>query len=236
MLQLTLLLSVAVDCDAVEYVDFTVQIDSDTTDSFTVEIHPDWAPLGTERFLELTQTNYWEEVRFFRVVDGFVAQFGIHGDPDVSSEWRDKTLQDEPVLKSNTRGTLTYAMGGPNSRTTQVFINLKDNTFLDGMGFSPVGKVVSDEDMAVVEMLYAGYGDGPPDGNGPSQSLIQSQGNSYLEQDFPLLSYVKSARLVDNRTMGEEEVIPETNSGGPQKITFVVLFLAFLIPFWGSIL
>ena len=186
------------DDNNIHYVTFNVQLDANTTDSFTVEVHNDWAPLGAARFLELVDTTtpapFFAQVRFFRVLTNFVAQFGISGDPAVSAAWRDKNLPDDPVVASNTRGSLTFAMGGVDTRTTQIFVNLQDNKRLDGMGFAPFAKVVSG--MQVVDKLYAGYGEGAPDGNGPDQSRIQEEGNAYLEQDFPLLSYILSAERV----------------------------------------
>src|SRR5690606_32108513 len=130
------------------------------------------------------------DVAFFRVIDGFMAQGGIHGDPDVAARWRDKNIADDPVRQSNTRGMVSFAMAGPNTRTTQFFINLVDNTRLDGMGFSPFGKV---RDMAPVQRLYSGYGEGAPSGAGPEQARIQREGNSYLEASFPELDYIRSA-------------------------------------------
>jgi peptidyl-prolyl cis-trans isomerase A (cyclophilin A) len=191
------------------YVKFTVQLDADTIDSFIVEVHNDWAPLGAARFLELVDTTtntttnttsspqpFFAQVRFFRVLSDFVSQFGISGDPAVNAYWQNKTLPDDPVVSSNVRGTVTFATGGPNTRTTQIFINSNDdNTQLDDMGFAPFAKVVL-SGMQVVDKLYAGYGEGVPMGNGPDQSRIQNEGNAYLEQDFPLLSYILSAERI----------------------------------------
>ncbi len=124
-----------------------------------------------------------------------MAQFGIHGSPEVSAVWANAMIQDDPVTQSNKRGMVTFAMRGPNSRTTQIFINYADkNAQLDGMGFSPFGQVT--EGMEVVDALYNGYGDGPPRGRGPNQGLIQQQGNEYLKTGFKELDYVKTARIV----------------------------------------
>lgn len=161
---------------------------------FLVEVARGWAPRGADRFYNLVRHGFYDGVRFFRVLEGFVVQFGISGDPDVSRAWKGATLPDDPVRRSNTRGTLSFATSGPNSRTTQLFINLGDNSQLDEMGFSPVGEVV--EGMDVVESLYAGYGEGAPRGDGPAQDRIESEGNEYLRSEFPELDYVERARIV----------------------------------------
>jgi len=161
---------------------------------FVVEVHRDWAPNGADRFYNLVKNGFYDNTRFFRVVPGFMVQFGINGDPSVAAAWRDANIKDDPVKQSNTRGTITFATAGPNTRTTQVFINYDDgNAALDSQGFSPFGKVVSG--MEVVDSLYGGYGDGPPRGAGPDQGLIQQQGNAYLEKAFPKLDYVKKATI-----------------------------------------
>lgn len=165
-----------------------------TAGPFTVEVHRAWAPRGAERFYELVRSGYYDGDRFFRVLPGFVAQFGISGDTAASARWRGRPIPDDPVRKSNTRGTLTFAAAGPDTRTTQVFVNLADNERLDGMGFAPFGQVV--EGMATVDSLYSGYGEGPPQGKGPDQSLIQRRGNRYLEDSFPKLDAIDSARVV----------------------------------------
>ena len=159
-----------------------------------IEVHRDWAPLGAERFYNLVRSGYFDGVRFFRVIPGFMAQFGIHGDPQVSAAWRDATIPDDPVRQHNTRGTVSFATAGPGTRTTQLFINYADNNRLDGMGFSPFGQVV--EGMMVVDRLHGGYGEGAPSGRGPDQSTIQALGNAYLEREFPQLDYVKRAVVV----------------------------------------
>ena len=162
---------------------------------FTIEIQREWAPLGADRFYNLVKNGFFDDARFFRVLDGFVAQFGINGDPSVSSKWREARIDDDPVTQSNKRGTLTFATSGKNSRTTQMFINFKNNTNLDGMGFSPIGKVT--EGMEIVDSLYGGYGEGAPRGRGPAQHRIQAEGNEYLKKDFPRLDYVKTATIVE---------------------------------------
>lgn len=161
---------------------------------FVIEVHRDWSPNGADRFYNLVSNGYYDDVRFFRVIDGFMAQFGIHGDSAVASAWREQRIDDDEVLQSNARGFISYAMGGPNTRTTQVFINFVDNSRLDGMGFSPFGQVA--EGMEVVDALYSGYGEGAPGGDGPMQGLIQYRGNAYLNDDFPELDYVVRATIV----------------------------------------
>ncbi len=163
-----------------------------TCGDFEVEIHPDWAPKGAERFLDLVQQGFFSGVRFFRVVTKprpFVVQFGISGDPDVAAQWRNDILKDDPVLQSNRPGTLTFATSGPNSRTTQLFINLGDNSFLDSQGFSPIGKIVSGMDS--VQAINDEYGERP------DQGQIQRQGNAYLEAEFPRMDYIKQAVLLE---------------------------------------
>jgi peptidyl-prolyl cis-trans isomerase A (cyclophilin A) len=161
---------------------------------FVVEVHRDWAPNGANRFYNLVKDGFYNDVRFFRVLEGFMAQFGINGDPSLSAVWRNANIKDDPVKVSNGRGTITFATAGPNTRTTQVFINFGDNAGLDGQGFSPFGKVVSGMD--VVDSLYGGYGEGAPRGAGPDQGQVQAQGNAYLQQDYPKLDYVKTATIV----------------------------------------
>lgn len=172
---------------------YTVKFDT-SKGEFTVEVHREWAPNGADRFYNLVKGGFYDETRFFRVLDGFVAQFGINGDPAVSAVWREATIEDDPVKQSNLRGTLTFATSGPDSRTTQLFINFKDNKNLDGMGFSAFGKVASGMD--VVDSLFKGYGEGAPRGRGPSQARIQSEGNEYLKKEFPNLDYVRTATIV----------------------------------------
>jgi len=161
--------------------------------AFVIEVHRAWAPGGADRFYNLVKNGYYDNVRFFRVIEGFMVQFGINGDPAVNAKWRTAAIPDDKVAQSNTRGMITFATSGPNSRTTQVFINFADNTNLDRMGFAPFGKVVSG--MNVVDRLYAGYGEGAPNGNGPDQGRIQTQGNTYLNRDFPRMDFVRKATI-----------------------------------------
>jgi peptidyl-prolyl cis-trans isomerase A (cyclophilin A) len=167
-----------------------------TEGDFVVEAHRDWAPNGADRFYNLVKIGYFDGVSFFRAIDGFMVQFGIHGDPAVNNHWRDSNIADDPVVKSNLRGFVTFAMAGtPNSRSTQIFVNYADkNAQLDGMGFAPFAQVV--EGMDVVDKLYKGYGEGAPMGRGPDQGRVQFEGNAYLNQAFPELDSVKSAVIL----------------------------------------
>ncbi|MFN7972764.1 MAG: peptidylprolyl isomerase [Acidobacteriota bacterium] len=158
-----------------------------------IEVTRDWAPKGADRFYNLVKNGFFDDARFFRNIDGFMVQFGINGDPKVSAVWREARIPDDDVKQSNKKGFITFATSGPNSRTTQVFINHGNNGNLDGMGFSPFGKVT--EGMDVIEKLYSGYGEGAPGGNGPEQGRIQMEGNAYLNKDFPKLDYVKKATI-----------------------------------------
>jgi peptidyl-prolyl cis-trans isomerase A (cyclophilin A) len=161
---------------------------------FVIEVHRDWSPLGADRFYNLVKLGYFNDVAFFRVIKGFMVQFGINGDPALNRAWRVATFKDDPSTKhSNTRGTITFATAGPNMRTTQVFINYGNNSRLDAMGFTPFGKVVSG--MNVVDKIEGMYGEGAPSGNGPEQEATQRQGNAYLKAQFPKLDYVKKATL-----------------------------------------
>lgn len=162
--------------------------------TFVIEVHREWAPLGADRFYTLVRSGYFDGVRFFRVLAGFMAQFGIHGDPHVTGQWRARSIRDDPVRQSNTRGRVTFATAGPDTRTTQLFINYGDNHRLDQSGFAPIGQVI--EGMEVVDRLYSGYGEGVPAGRGPDQGRIELEGNRYLERDFPKLDFIVRARLV----------------------------------------
>jgi peptidyl-prolyl cis-trans isomerase A (cyclophilin A) len=161
---------------------------STTAGDFVVEVHRDWAPLGADRFYNLVRNGYFTNAAFFRVVKGFVVQFGLSADPAVNKVWADAKIQDDPVVQSNKRGSLVFATSGPNSRTTQLFINYVDNPRLDGMGFAPFGTVV--EGMDVVEKIYPGYRESP------RQDLITDQGDAYLKADFPMMDKIKLARIL----------------------------------------
>jgi peptidyl-prolyl cis-trans isomerase A (cyclophilin A) len=155
---------------------------------FVIEVHRDWAPKGADRFYNLVRNGFFNDARFFRVVPNFMVQFGINGDPAIQKHWAEANIPDDPVVQKNARGYVTFAKrNAPNSRSTQIFINFKDNSFLDGQGFAPFGQVVSG--MEVVDKIYSVYGEAP------DQMRIQSQGNAYLKS-FPKLDYIKSATIV----------------------------------------
>ena len=166
-----------------------------TKGRFVVEGYRAWAPLGADRFYHLARLGFFDENRFFRVLEGFIAQFGVNGDPRANKAFEDLTLGVDPVKETNARGTVTFAMGAsPATRTTQMFINFRDNRQLDEMGFAPVGRVV--EGMEVVDQLYAGYGEGAPSGFGPDQMRLAWEGNTYVAQQFPKLDYIRKATIV----------------------------------------
>ncbi len=170
----------------------TFKVKFDTTKGAVVlELHREWAPKGVDRFYNLTRNGFFSGVRFFRVIPNFMAQFGISGDPAVNEAWEKARLTDDPANgKSNTRGMLTYGTTGqPNSRGTQLFINYKDNSYLDKQGFVPIGEVV--EGMDVVDMLNSEYGAGPQN----QQSRIVAEGNKFLQANFPKLDYIKTATV-----------------------------------------
>ena len=156
--------------------------------AFTVQVTRAWAPRGADRFYNLVKNGFFDGTRFFRVVPGFVVQFGLSGDPAISARWHLASIPDDPVQQHNTRGTITFATAGPATRTTQLFINFADNLNLDGMGFSPFGKVV--DGMDVVDRIYAGYGERP------NQELIEGRGTPYLAAQFPKLDSIAKATIV----------------------------------------
>jgi len=159
-----------------------------TAGVFVIEVHADWAPNAADRFYNLVKNGYYDGCRFFRVVPGFMVQFGINGDPAVQRNWVNATIPDEKVTQGNTRGYVSFAKSSaPNSRTTQVFINFADNSRLNRDGFAPFGKVVSGMD--IVDKIYSGYG------QQPDQSRIQTEGNAYLTKNFPKLDYIKKATI-----------------------------------------
>ncbi len=166
---------------------YRVQFET-TKGNFVIEVNREWAPRGADRFYNLVKHNFYDNAKFFRVVKGFVVQFGLHADPKVNQVWANATIPDDPVIRTNRRGTVAFATAGPNTRTTQVFINLGNNQFLDDQGFAPFGRVV--EGMEVVDSLYSGYGEAP------DQQAIMMRGNAYLDQHFPRLDSIKRARLI----------------------------------------
>jgi peptidyl-prolyl cis-trans isomerase A (cyclophilin A) len=160
-----------------------------TAGEFEVEVIRDWAPLGADRFWNLVRIGYFDGCRFFRVLPGSIAQFGKSGDPEVNKRWWNATIKDEPVKESNKRGYLSFAKGAKDSRSTQIFLNLKDNRDLDGQGFAAFGRVT--KGMEVVDALYSGYGEEP------HQGQLHFKGEEYLRQSFPKLDAIKTARLVE---------------------------------------
>eukprot|EP00227_Mantoniella_beaufortii_P018083 CAMPEP_0197597536 /NCGR_PEP_ID=MMETSP1326-20131121/27529_1 /TAXON_ID=1155430 /ORGANISM="Genus nov. species nov., Strain RCC2288" /LENGTH=229 /DNA_ID=CAMNT_0043164225 /DNA_START=35 /DNA_END=721 /DNA_ORIENTATION=+ len=177
-----------------------------------IEIHPDWAPVGAARFKEIVELGIWDWGRFFRVVPDFIVQWGIPGDASVAKEWKNKRIPDDPVVETNARGSITFATSGANSRTSQVFINFKDNASLDKQGFAPFGRVI--EGMDIVDQIYAGYG-GDPD-----QGKIQEKGNQYLRKEFPKLSYIRQAKvasLLPSMTGEDTEGEGEDSEGGGEE-------------------
>jgi peptidyl-prolyl cis-trans isomerase A (cyclophilin A) len=164
---------------------FNVTLET-TKGDVVIAVDRSLAPIGADRFYNLVKNGFFDDCRFFRVVPNFVVQFGLNGSPAVNSVWREARIQDEPVKSTNARGTITFAKANqPNTRTTQLFLTLVDNARLDGMGFSPFGKVISG--MEFIDGVFAGYG------GSPRQDLIISKGNAYLESDFPRLDFIKKA-------------------------------------------
>jgi cyclophilin family peptidyl-prolyl cis-trans isomerase len=163
--------------------------------AFVVEARREWAPHGVDRFHELVTSGVFDDSRFFRVVAGFIAQFGIAGDPAVTAAWKERTIPDDKVRQSNFRGTIAFAMTGPNTRLTQLYINLADNSRLDSQGFAPIGRVI--DGMDVVDWLYSGYGEGAGGGmRGGRQGKILAGGNAHLDAEFPRLDRLVRARVV----------------------------------------
>ena len=165
-----------------------------TAGEFTVKVTRAWAPNGADRFYNLVRHHFYDGAAFFRVLPGFMAQFGLSAYPEVSKVWENATIKDDPIVQSNHRGFMSFATAGPNTRTTQAFINYGNNEALDKSGFSAFAVV--EDGMDVVDKLYNGYGEGAPDGHGPDQGLIGRGGHAYLEKGFPKLDIIKSATLV----------------------------------------
>ncbi len=170
---------------------YTVKLKT-TKGDILIDVERAWAPLGADRFYNLVKSGFYDDTAFFRVIPGFMAQIGIHGDPKVAAAWRAARIQDDPVKGSNTRGMVSFATAGPNTRTTQFFINFGNNARLDGMGFAPFGKV---RNMDIVDKLHGGYGEGAPNGKGPNQGRLNREGNKYLKADFPELDYIEKATI-----------------------------------------
>jgi peptidyl-prolyl cis-trans isomerase A (cyclophilin A) len=174
--------------------DFKAQFTT-TKGDFVVEVHRDWAPNGADRFYVLVKNGFYDGAEFFRVIPNFMVQFGIPGNPKIAAAWAHANLRDDPVKQGNKRGRITYAMAGPNTRTSQVFINFRDNSNLDSQGFAAFGEVT--EGMDVVDKLYGGYGDMQEmGGHGPSPSKIESEGNAYLDKNFSQLDKIKTAKIL----------------------------------------
>jgi peptidyl-prolyl cis-trans isomerase A (cyclophilin A) len=178
-----------------------------TKGEFVVQVTRAWAPLGADRFYNLAANKFFDDASFFRVLSGFVVQFGLNADPQISKVWRAATINDDPVTQSNRPGYVTFATAGPNTRTTQVFINLGNNAQLDSMGFAPFGLVTLG--MEVVKQLYSGYGEGAPSGRGPDQGAVSSQGKAYLDKNFPNLDGIKTATIISHAQ--------EAGTGGSSK-------------------
>ena len=159
-----------------------------TKGDFVVQVTRSWSPLGADRFYNLVKHGFFTDAAFFRVVPGFIIQFGLSANPAVNAVWHSANFKDDRVTQSNKPGTITFATAGPNTRTTQLFINFGNNTFLDSQGFSPFGQVTSGMD--VVQKLYAGYGERP------DQGAITTQGKAYLDKNFPMIDSIKSATIV----------------------------------------
>ena len=171
---------------------------STTKGDFTMTVHRDWAPKGVDRFYNLVKAGFFTNIGFFRNINGFMVQFGVHGDPVVNAAWRPARISDDPVKESNKLGYVTFATSGKDSRTTQIFINYKDNSFLDRMGFTPFA-LIDGDGMTIVNKLYKGYGEGAPRGKGPDQGRLQREGNTYLKAEFPLMDFCKSAEVLDGK-------------------------------------
>jgi peptidyl-prolyl cis-trans isomerase A (cyclophilin A) len=180
--------------DAKAPAEFKVRLDT-TKGDIVLKITRDWAPKGADRFHALVKAGYYDDCRFYRVLPKYIAQFGISGTPATAAKWKELPIDDDPVKQKNTRGRVTFSKGGPNTRTTNLFINLKDSTSLDGDGFAPIGEVV--EGMDIADQLFSGYGDGAPKGKGPSQKKIYEQGNAWLQKDYKDLDYIKTAKVLE---------------------------------------
>ncbi len=188
---------------------------------FGIKVTRAWAPNGADRFYNLVRHHFYDGGAFFRVLPGFMAQFGLSPYPEISRAWEMANIKDDPVAQSNHRGFVTYAMAGPNTRTTQLFINYGNNERLDRDGFAPFGVVTNG--MEVVDKLFGGYGEGAPGGHGPSQDLIGARGRAYLEQSFPKLDTIKSATLIT--------AVPASKSGerGLPRVRALLLLRTFAL-------
>jgi len=172
-----------------------------TKGDVTIDVTREWSPRGADRFYALVKDGFYDGARFFRVIRSpdhrFMAQFGINGDPKVTAKWADNNIEDDPVTQHNTRGMISFATSGANTRSTQLFINYSDNSRLDVLGFSPFAVVSTG--MEVVDEFYADYGEGPPNGTGPDQERIEKEGNAYLDSNFPKLDYIRTAKILESK-------------------------------------
>src|SRR5579871_715437 len=173
--------------------EFNVKFET-SAGEFTVKVTRAWSPNGADRFYNLVQHHFYDGAAFFRVLAGFMAQFGLSPYPEVNAVWEHAVIKDDPLVESNRRGYVTFATAGPNTRTTQLFINYGNNSGLDHQGFTPFGVVT--EGMDTVDKLYSSYGEGAPEGHGPNQSLVGARGRAYLEKYFPKLDTISSATIV----------------------------------------
>lgn len=189
-------------------VKFTVNLGQKKKGEIVMEVHPDWAPLGAERMRELVQASFFDSARFFRVLPGFMVQWGLPGKPEVYDVWAKKIMPDEPVLQSNTRGMVSYAAAGRNSRTSQMFINYGDNSDLDSKGFTPFARVIKGMDVA--ESIYFLYGEKP------DQGAIRSIGNKYLKKAYPKLSYIESVEFLEERPEGLDAEMADAETAAPE--------------------
>jgi peptidyl-prolyl cis-trans isomerase A (cyclophilin A) len=173
--------------------EFQVKFET-TAGDFTVKVTRAWSPNGADRIYNLVQHHFYDGAAFFRVLSGFMAQFGLSAYPEVNQVWEHANIKDDPLVQSNHRGFVTFATAGPNTRTTQIFINFGDNASLDHQGFTPFGVVT--DGMDVVDKLYSSYGEGAPEGHGPNQTLVGARGRAYLEKYFPKLDTIRTATIV----------------------------------------
>lgn len=172
---------------------YRVKLDT-TKGDIVLEIHRDWAPRGADRFYNLVKIGFFDDVAFFRAIAGFMVQFGLHGHPDVAKAWKNAQIKDDPRKRPNKKGTISFANSGPNTRSTQVFINYNDNTPLDSMDFAPFGEIV--EGLDVLGQLETSYGEGEPKGKGPDQRKLEREGNEWLRKNFPKLDFIEHATIV----------------------------------------
>ena len=201
------------DADLISPDHFFVKVQT-TKGDFLIEIQRAWSPLGADRFHTLIQKRFFQNIPFFRAIRGFMVQFGLHSRPAENQFWKQRPIQDDPPNQSNMRGFVSFATAGPNTRTTQLFINTGNNPNLDSMGFTPIGTVVDTEStrgMATVEQIFSGYGEGFPSGRGPSQELLQQIGTEFLQQHYPYLDYINNMQICSNP---HPKTIKDCNSAG----------------------